>query len=631
MPFRRSTAFCIWLAVFAVFLIASPIQAEEFRSWTDSTGRFKLEAKLVSLDEGKVTLVKKDGKKMMIDLKKLSQKDQEYVAESQSDNPFEAAEPSPFAPVEADGGMSGNEAVSGPRAVTVDWSRSHAIALSAVASEWNVSLQDAPKLEFRPKAVSLPKKTDFFEKLSGVAVNPVAKKAVVGYTLARPGSCEGTTRIVMCDIEHGRTTAIATGPGQMSPIALHDDGRQVLMRRNEFGFGKQDRLEVWTIERREIAKSVMWTPYGEDKSHGGGRDVMWAEFLDADTLATSSRSGRVAIWSFPAAEPICHFESTNGAVPALSADRKWIAFSTDGRMGIFDVEKREVIAVKETPERLTWPYMAFSPSGQKIGCIAQNRILVWDTASGRLERDFPTPGIAIHGGIDFPNDGFILANKQYLIALESQLKLWHYRGAEFFQTIRGVTFLCVTGGQSSGVFAPAKLPHPEATDLLDKALTQPDLFVFREGTTVKLDVSGIPADQSGRVKDALVKKLGEMNCKVAESGTIELVASVEGPKSKEVSFMHSGTYKVKEYRTRLKFVYQGTPVWETSGTNIPGFVMLKQGENLEGVLRKASKAPSYAFYDGVVLPKLLQKPSENQSAGSGQTLGASQVTPAGFR
>ena len=66
--------------------------------------------------------------------------------------------------------------------------------------------------------------------------------------------------------------------------------------------------------------------------------------------------------------------------------------------------------------------------------------------------------------------------------------------------------------------------------------------------------------------------------------------------------------------TDLRFMYQGQPAWSASGTNIPGFLMLKRGENIEGVLRKASEKPNISFYDGVIFPKFLQKPTAGQGA-----------------
>jgi WD40 repeat protein len=278
----------------------------------------------------------------------------------------------------------------------------------------------------------------------------------------------------------------------MMPLALHDDGKHVLMRRNEFGFGNLDRLEIWSIQGKDVVRSLIWIPY--EDVNGAPRDVMWAEFVDARTLATSSRGGKVALWDVASAQPICHFKLVDGAVPAMSADRKWIAFSSQDRVGLFNIEKREVVAVQDTPSSFTWPYMAFSPSGRKIGCIARDRILTWDTATGKLEKNFATPGIHIHGAIDFPHDGFILAANQFLIALDTQLKLWQYQGAEYVRTVGGTTFMAVSGFNSPGVLAAAKVPHAEAKSLLEKALKQPDLFVFhqvdsKEGRRTGLEVN----------------------------------------------------------------------------------------------------------------------------------------------
>lgn len=49
------------------------------RTWTDATGKHKVEAELVGVADGKVTLRKTDGKTTTIALDKLSDADREYV------------------------------------------------------------------------------------------------------------------------------------------------------------------------------------------------------------------------------------------------------------------------------------------------------------------------------------------------------------------------------------------------------------------------------------------------------------------------------------------------------------------------------------------------------------------------
>jgi len=237
----------------------------------------------------------------------------------------------------------------------------------------------------------------------------------------------------------------------------------------------------------------------------------------------------------------------------------------------------------------------------------------------------------LRGGIVFPDDNFVLVGKQYLIELNNQLKLWQFDGAEHVSTAWGMTFFAIPGDASSGLLLAAKLPPPEAAALLEKAIQRPDMFAFHKGTPVKLDVSGIPDDaERTKAAESLTKKLEAMNCPIQPTAQVSVVALVDGPKDKEVTFRHSGTYQVKEYRTRLKIVYEGQDIWESNWTNIPHILHIGHGENVGDKLREASSKPTYRFYESVALPEYLQKPaSDKDAAGAGQTLGMTRLTPKG--
>ena len=60
------------------------------RSWKSRDGKFKIEASLSEVDDGDVKLKKANGKIITVPLKKLSDKDKEYIERSnkESDNPF---------------------------------------------------------------------------------------------------------------------------------------------------------------------------------------------------------------------------------------------------------------------------------------------------------------------------------------------------------------------------------------------------------------------------------------------------------------------------------------------------------------------------------------------------------------
>ncbi len=633
------------IGLFGLCLPADATAKDEFRTWGDTKGKNKIKAKFVKLEEDVVTLEKEDGDEVEIELKKLSSADQKFATEAakeSDDSPFRSKTEDPFktkpkgkkktGPAK-ERDLDANDDSDGTRTVQVDLSSADHISLASPSENWQVEI---PAGEGRPvtgksKPISLPSKANFFEGLKGLAFNRGSKSrtAVVGFLWDKQTS-ESTTRVALCDLTTGKCGAPAVALAKMIPIALHDDGRQIVMRREEFGFGNQDRLEVWTPHGKKIAKSVTWIPY--DAAQGGDRDVMWADFVDPETLATSSRKGNLVLWKFPEIEPICQFETVNGAVPALSPNRKLIAYCNGTDLGLFDVEKREVIAQQPTPSTLQWPYMAFSPSASRIACIAFDKILVWDTETGKLERNIPCPGINVHGSIEFPDDNYILAGSKYLIDIENQVKLWTYDGAEQVRSIDGLTYFGVTNGDKNpGALIPVQIPHAAAKDLIKKSLTDPNLFVLKRGTSVRIDANGIPdAAQRERVLNGLRKRIEAIECKGEPTGTIDLVATIEGPKEREIRFWHTGDYKFKEYITRVKFVYQNQPVWETSQTNAPFFVQLQKGENMEGHLRELEK-PSYEFFEVVQLPKLLQRPAAGEGPGNSITLGKSQVTVGGLR
>lgn len=515
-----------------------------------------------------------------------------------------------------------------PPPLKIDWSTAEEVSIAAPAVTWQVEIAAVEPLP-KPKTAPLPKKASFFEGVKGIAANPTAGKAAVSFAVGDPRPA-GTTRVVLCDLATGKTGVPATASGQMAPLALHDDGKQLVMRRDEFGFGNQDRLEVWTVEGPRIVKTLICTPY--EDANGGARDILWGAFLDEEHLATSSRAGKVVVWSFPEMTPLRTLASADGAVPALSPDRHKIAYCDGKQIGIYDVARDEIIAQQPTPLSLQWPYLAFSPSGRRLGCIAFDKVLVWDVATGKLERTIPCPGLNIHGAIDFPDENFILGAGKFLIDVEHQLKLWTYEGHEQVRCVAGWTYFAVTNGeQQPGALLAAQIPHAAAKDLLQKSLADPNLFVLKPGTTVKVNVSGIPdSSQQLSVSKALADRLKTIDCQPGDNGTIELIATMEGPKERQISYFGSGDYKVKEYMGRVKFVYQGQTAWETAGTNVPFVISLKRGENIGDHLR-SREVPDYAFFSRVELPKLLQKPSAGQQPGGSLTLGQSRVTTSGIR
>jgi hypothetical protein len=635
---RRLAALSLMICV-ACAAMVSPAVAAELRVWTDSTGKFKIKAKFLSLENGVVTLEKEDGTEMEIDIKKLSTTDQKAAVEeskADADNPFKPTENDPFKSKSKKGttatpSRGGAKTSSGgqPKIVRVNWSSVSRVILSPPKAGWKAevsSVDASAETELAP--APLPNKTSFFEGLNGIAISRAAKKAVVGYVLTH-GKPEGVTRLVACDLANGQSGEAISVPGQMAPLALHDDGEQIVMRRTEFGFGNEDRLEVWTLDGSEVQRNVVWVPY--DAVRGSGRDVAWADFIDEDRLATCSKGGIVVVWKFPEIRPMFTFTLGDGAAVALSPDRKLLAYCNGNAVGLFDLTKKAVIGHASIEDRLHGLSLAFSPSGKRLACAASGRTLIYDVATGKQEADIPTAGLSTSGGVSFPEEKYLLIGGRTLIDLENQVNLWSYEGAEKVEAFGSSTLFALSHGERDpGALVPLQLPHQQARDMLNKVKTDPDSFVIKPGTVVRINVSAIPdAAQRPIVEAALAKRLQEIECSTGPAGSIELAATVEGPKQTKVSFFHGGTHDVKEYWVRLAFVYQGKPAWSAGRNNIPAVIHLKEGENLEGYLRDHER-PEYKFYEQVNLPKYVLKPT-GKGSGHSLTLGTSKVTESGLQ
>jgi WD40 repeat protein len=671
-----------WVAAlaFCAVLAASAVRADEYRTWTNSTGKHKIEAKFESLENGKVKLLRKDGKEVTIELTKLSRADQEYVkresvkaiAEKARDreiartNKNTAGAGTEKTPANGRSSGSGTPKSAGEPLETDDWTPPAEtrtldadmtgvpeIVLDAVDTPWQLSVSP-PAEGVRPKSIKLPPLTDLSERARGMAVSHDGKTAAIAFCRQVAGESEAAkTRVVLCDLQSGRV-ASASGDGEMAMLALADDGRQILVRRDEFMPGTHDRLEIWRIKGKQVVQTLVWTPFKEGSQ--GERDVTWAKFLGGDKLAVCNARGQLVMWDLAAGRPLWRMAISWEGTPAVSPDRKWIACTIKGyRLAMLDVEKQKIVATTDVPRDLIGTSLAFSPSGKRLACVGGKHVLVWDTATGKREKDFNQSLSAHNKPILFPNEDYLLAREQSLVHLDSRLLVWRYLNAESMCTVGDTTLMATHCDNTGGAILAVKLPQPEALAKLKTALAQSDFFVYKKGTPVKIDVSALPdADGQRRAREALTKKFAELGCPVKDDAQVEVLALIEGPEPRAIDFFEHGKRQVQEYFTGVRFMYQGKVLWQSVGTNIPSLwpvgskpieewlrenhvrneafnsIAKKEGVTLDELIEAVSQHRGYEFYEQVGLPENLQKPSADGGA-EGARSGESQVTPEGFR
>lgn len=627
-----------WLFAVALLVgLVSSLPADEYRTWSDVSGKFTVQARLVGIEQNIAVLEREDGVKVAVEISKLSPADRQYIEKSLPENPFKVLEDKSAKKLELPAAppTSAEEPSAGTGfrpyflketgTVFVDWSKVKPIPVDPSVL-WTLTVPEAKPITRKVQSFGLPARIDMFEKVTALVTHPLANSVVVQYTALRPGREEKNHRFVICDLE--KQKAAATPPGFVNILALAIypssalDGLFFLSRRDKFGFGNRDVLSINSAKGGGKSASghpsasfqqgwFTWTPY--ETMTGAARDVKWADFPNQRTLVTCSGTGRILIWNLANMQPEASLQTTMGHVPALSPNRQWLAFATRDQIGILDIETRRIVALQNTPRPQAFPILAFSPSGKKLACLTNQRMIsVWDVASGTLEADFSLPGGIMFGEkFIFPHDDFILGGNRYLLHWKSQLLVWDYKNIEAAAPLGDLT--CVVFSQSSAVrvgnvscLGLTHIPHAAALQVLENALKRPETFAFRAGVPVKLDVSAIPEDARDDVRNILAERLKKMDCVIQETAEITVAAGASGPKERTVSYWHSGDYKVKEYHVWLKILAGDQVLWETSAGGVPFILLLKPGENVGQKLRELTAKPNYDWFSTVALPRFLR-------------------------
>jgi len=633
-------ALCCALACFDA-AAADPMS----RTWSDTTGRFKIKGTFVSLENNVVTIRKEDGKEVEIPFRKLGPADQALAkaAAESAENPFkEKGEESPFKEKGATAGEmkkeETDEAATAESAdapplktgtVEVDWNAANSLDPQPEHSNWSEAIkpeqlaEGAPTL--KPKTIRLPNRRDFFENIRAVLFGPSGEKGLVGYTLKK-GADAATTRLALFDAKSGKSLGSGEMDGEYVPCGLDSSGRRLLVRKVEFGFGGSDAVEVWGLGKSGIAKGLSWTPYGDQE--GPKRDVKWGAVPADGRGLTLGASGRLALWNLDEGEPLWYLDLPREHTPAVSPNGKYLAYEAESAIGLLDLEAGKVLALLPT-EKLFTTAMAFSPDGKFLAVATNDTLFVYDMTTGSQHREIGLQKINGFGGVCWTDPEHVLVGGANalagttLIHVESRIPVWQFTGAANAQSGGGIAWFYVSGnGRDSEALVGADLPHAAAESALKSAMADPNFFLLKPGATVALDLSGIPDADRPTVTESVRKSVLAAGFKIAGSAPVTLKASMRRGENREIRYHTFGTfndqtYNVQEYVLNLAFVADGKNAWETGTTHLPApfFVSLKQGQTMADLLKEHDK-PGYEFFANVRLPKFVPRPSERPALGS---------------
>ena len=620
----RCVRFAVILAVLLPALLVQPLFGQEtMKEWKLKNGR-KLTAEFVSREGQVVTFRDKSGKThdytmLQIDSSHWGEIGQLWVQQQQQRHQerFQRNISGQPLPNGGMGGTAGNRMGSQGSAIDLGEELKPSAELG-----WSYTPGEVPSIG-RWKTVPLDLK-NLLEAPDQMAMSPEAGLAVM--KLGK--GAFGRARIVVADLKKGKVTTVGTlGNLDKTPLAVNESGTTFYFSDSQPGAPAKESVEIYTIEEGDFVKQRDWVAVPHRVNFQ--REVVQLEAV-GDRVIALGQFGRLVVWDTSDERPICFLDLANGAKLAVSPDRQVVAYFSKGQLGLLDPEKGELTSSMPLPEELNIRHLQFSPSGNRLIGLMTEEAIVWDARTGEQEHRFAIPAWGFKA--DVPSDNHLMLGGRILFDIDNQMNLWRYEDVHLSTTVGNATLL-VGGGtlkQPESYLVAARLPHKEAETALEDAMKRPELFCVRPGSTVQVDVSGIPGADQQRVREQLTQAL-EANGNRVGTSNVTLVARLEAPEQTQLEFLGRwGTLPATYHRTVLQFKDPNGIAWQKKGSNIGGFVVSKPGETLPETVQRLSRGPNMAFFEKPQLPKYVQWASQDKKAGSVDTLGISYITPRGF-
>ncbi len=323
-----------------------PAKRHKVRTWSDKTGKYKIEARYIEMEDDRVVLEKEDGSRVKVPLAKLSEANQGYL------EGLKAAAESPF---EEDTGGGADEGAGDKTdelpVKTVDLNQVRQIDLSAPSqSTYAPDLDDGVDAWFREMKLALPEKTDFFEEDSGLAIASDGSFAYISRAITF-GKHDGQGAVDIIDLANRRLAATVVASGPLPVIDVSGGERPLLlveplMSRMDSGRSGKGRV-LLLLERKgkEFSEVLRWQPYADTSRRAmrGIRGLPFARFVDSEHLVTVNGRGVLVLWKAEKGEPIYRANLAPGAEPIFSTGKKYMLLAEAQKIHFVDVLQGEVV------------------------------------------------------------------------------------------------------------------------------------------------------------------------------------------------------------------------------------------------------------------------------------------------
>jgi WD40 repeat protein len=628
------------------------------RTWSDKSGKFKIEATLVKVDGANVILMRSDQKEVPVPLDKLSDADKKYVADYQAGKALDGK------PEKSSGGEEAERTLL-PLTKT-DLNSAKFIEIDGTP-EWTYQPDMGAKPALVQNARVSLQNVEWGSHATKLFLLPEQKKAFVIFGIGH-GPWEKSV-VQACDLARGKLEGVSTFPEGEKPLAVSPDGKYVLARTDKFHHGTKGELRLYAREGKKIDQVACWQPYNHHRSPfpsaaerrrdlsraksrargnagpmaeaeetpeeadeanerpelGFEADVEWAEFIDPNHILTMSHGGELAMWKAPEIEPLYVIKGRISQ-PALSPGMKFLAVAVKQGIAIMRAADGEPAGLIPLAADNSSGSIAFRPDGRRLALVQGgqwSRVRVWDLESQEVARDFAVKDVTAGWmtNATWVGEDHLLTGST-VIDLVRRVPIWRYNlFSKAWQFYGDKAWYVNEGlGRDTKVLTSAKVPPKEAVDAVAKFKPE-DLLLVRPGLEVEVDLQGGNADDLEKAREAVHKRLEENDMRVVPQSKVKLVGRIQPGETKMMQYViqerpagglpfphgrfmphvptanqQISTQSVTEQILSLSFEIDGKSVWKyEQKTSPPGYLSVPPDKTIEQALAEHMEQNASSF------------------------------------
>lgn len=413
---------------------------------------------------------------------------------------------------------------------SADLTSARAISLGRTA--WSASADPAPSVASGISSRLTTIKTRPGEVAKILFASPDVPRAAISSQPEKafphqPASLDGKPLVIdRFDISNGKHLGRIELPPAIDLVAFSPDGKTVLTG----NYKDHDRLDAFDKSGKPIAG---WRPYGQES--GDDRQVVWADFLDADRVLTASATGTVVLWSLPDCKPEYVIKNACQGPPRLSPGRKSLALFQNSAFTLIDPAagsaQGTTAALASAPGRVGAFVSCFSQDGRVLAAVVGSTLARWDLTTGQTLGEFPV-AVGEVKSIELCGPNHALVNGQTLYDLNRRKVVWYYQGgAAASGSPDGLHWLALGNPFQPARLGALQVPDPAIEKLVAQSEDPSIPAVLKPGTTVsvQLDFGNPPRDADAyrkKLTEALANRIRVAGATAKDNQAVKLVAKI---------------------------------------------------------------------------------------------------------